>query len=186
MLFRSVFYSISNCQVGLRGISFGSFLIKQVVGNLKAELPNLSRFITLSPIPNLMTWFRSLPPERLGFDSPDKASDFLDHLATGEWMDNQKTRDQYDKLLRPLAAHYFFEAKSRGKPFDPVARFHLGNGASLEKVNWLADTSRNGLSQSGGMMVNYRYKIHEIEKNHERYAAHDEVVATAKVTRLLS
>ena len=85
-----------------------------------------------------------------------------------------------------MAARYFFEAKSRGKPFDPVARFHLGNGASLEKVNWMADISENGLRQSVGMMVNYRYKINDIEKNHERYAERDEVVATAKVTRLLN
>ena len=182
----AVFYSISNCQVGLRGISFGSFLIKQVAANLQMELPNLDRFITLSPIPNLMGWLRTLPAETLGCDCPESAAAFMDQLVSGEWMSDEKSRYKYDKLLRPLAARYFFEAKSRGKPLDPVARFHLGNGASLEKINWMADTSENGLRQSAGMMVNYRYKINEIEKNHERYATRDEIVATSKVTRLLS
>ena len=181
----AVFYSISNCQIGLRGISFGSFLIKQVVENLKMELPNLSRFITLSPIPNFVTWLRTQPAKRLLCNSEEAAGALIDQLVNGDWMDDKNKQTQYDKLLRPLAAHYFFEAKSRGKPFDPVARFHLGNGASLEKVNWMADISENGLRQSVGMMVNYRYKINDIEKNHERYAERDEVVATAKVTRLL-
>ncbi|MEE3624555.1 malonyl-CoA decarboxylase [Nitrospirillum sp. BR 11752] len=182
----AVFYSISNCQEGLRGVSFGNFLIKQVVEDLRAELPNLRTFVTLSPVPAFAKW--------LGQQRADPAStllapadkDILAALDRPGWHQEPAVAATVSPVLMQAAAHYFLKAKARGnKPVDPVARFHLGNGARLERMNFLGDLSSKGLAQSHGLMVNYLYKLDDIETNHERYADKGEVVAAAAVRRHL-
>lgn len=178
----AVFYSISNTQKGLSGVSFGNFLIKQVVQDLARELPALKTFVTLSPAPGFAAWLaRERKVER------SLALDFLskEHLKLLDEPDWHKPGEHLDALggaLLSAAAFYFLKAKtSTGRPVDPVARFHLGNGARLERLNFLGDTSPNGLRQSHGLMVNYLYSIGEIEKNHELFAENGHVVASAEV-----
>jgi malonyl-CoA decarboxylase len=159
----AIFYSISNCQAGLKGISFGHFLIKQVANDLKRSLPNLRHFATLSPMPGFRAWL-----DGAAADSPDAA--LLPHLATPEWWHSAQGPALQAMLMR-RAVEYFTSARlGNGRPVDPVARFHMGNGARLERVNWLADTSTNGLRQSAGMMVNYLYDLDTLEENHEAFA----------------
>ncbi|MFT6104354.1 MAG: malonyl-CoA decarboxylase [Paracoccaceae bacterium] len=154
----AVFYSISNCQAGLAGISFGNSLIKQVVTDLSLQLPGLKTFVTLSPIPKLMAWLA-----RDGRDVPA-----LD-----------------DAMLKKRAANYLLTAKrADGLPFDPVARFHLGNGAIVHAVHSGADLSTNGLAQSGGAMVNYLYDLRRVAQNHERFVGEHEVIASSEVRTL--
>jgi malonyl-CoA decarboxylase len=176
----AVFYSISNCQRGLAGVSFGNFLIKQVAEEIAREYPKLSRFVTLSPVPGFAAWLRrELAAENSPALKPeDRAA--LAQIDTADWGDSLK-----DPLLR-AAAWYFLNAKTRnGSPLDPVARFHLGNGARLERINWLADTTERGIEQSYGLMVNYLYDLDDIEKNHEAFAQQRTVVASNAVTRLV-
>ncbi|MGJ8558214.1 MAG: malonyl-CoA decarboxylase domain-containing protein, partial [Sulfitobacter geojensis] len=152
----AVFYSISNCQAGLAGISFGNSLIKQVAADLSRDLPSVKNFVTLSPIPGLNKWLATA-------DVP---------TVTAE---NQ----------RALAAHYLLEAKrGDGMPVDPVARFHLGNGAALHAVHAGADVSENGMAQSGGAMVNYLYDLSQITSNHEHFVTEKTVVASSEVRAL--
>jgi malonyl-CoA decarboxylase len=178
----AVFYSISNTQKGLGGVSFGNFLIKQVVENLARELPALKTFVTLSPVPGFADWLareRGAEPS-WALDYPTKQD--LKLLDTPEWHDRSEDRDALRPALMAAAAFYFLRAKTpAGRPVDPVARFHLGNGARLERLNFLGDTSPNGLRQSHGLMVNYLYSIREIEKNHELFAEHGQVVASVEV-----
>jgi malonyl-CoA decarboxylase len=182
----AVFYSISNCQRGLAGVSFGNFLIKQVVEEICRELPKLSTFVTLSPAPNFATWLaRELADERsTAISAVDRA-----HLALMErpfWWTDPLVFEQLKEPLLHAAAWYYLRAKnSRGMPLDAVARFHLGNGARLERINWLGDTSERALKQAHGIMVNYLYDLDEIEKNHEAYAEGRTVVASPSVQRLL-
>jgi malonyl-CoA decarboxylase len=178
----AVFYSISNTQRGLGGISFGSFLIKQVVEELQRELPKLDTFITLSPVPNFMQWINE------GKDVPlsDDERKLLENLDKPDWFENAELTAQLRTVLEPLAAYYFLKARTpRGRPIDSVARFHLGNGARLERINWLGDLSPKGLRESAGIMVNYLYRLDDIEKNHEAYANEGEVVASSAVKKLL-
>lgn len=153
----AVFYSISNCQAGLASISFGNSLIKQVVADLSAELPNLKTFVTLSPIPTL-----------------------------GKWLDTSDLRDRAEDWtqLRELAAHYLLDEKRGRAPADPVARFHLGNGASVHAVHAGADVSPKGMTQSHGAMVNYLYDLAKIEQNHEAFATEFSIAASADVSSL--
>lgn len=182
----AVFYSISNCQDGLKGISFGSFLIKQVVEDLVRETPSLKTFVTLSPVPVFARWL-----DRVAADDPeglitDADRDALKALRDPAWHENEETNEDLKGVLLALAAHYFQRAKSPdGKPVDPVARFHLGNGARLEAINWLGDTSEKGLREAHGLMVNYRYDVKEIEKNHEAFANDGTVAASRSVRQLL-
>jgi len=178
----AVFYSISNTQRGLAGISFGNFLIKQVVEELRRELPKLDTFVTLSPVPGLMRWLKRT--ENLPLSEDERA--LLAHLDSDEWITDPALAEKLREVLVPLAAYYFLKAKNpRGKPVDPVARFHLGNGARLEQINWLGDISTKGLRESAGIMVNYLYRLEDIEKNHEAYANDDDVVASGTVKKLL-
>ncbi len=178
----AVFYSISNCQQGLAGVSFGNFLIKQVVEELRRELPRLETFVTLSPVPGFMRWLQTdakplLTPE-------DQA--LLGFLDDETWIADEAYKSQVRPLIESLAAYYFLEARSsNGRARDPVARFHLGNGASLERINWLGDTSPKGLKESAGVMVNYLYDLGEIEKNHEAYANQGVIAASSAVRRAL-
>ncbi len=181
----AVFYSISNTQKGLGGISFGNFLIKQVVEEIKRELPNVHTFVTLSPAPNFAGWLKRQRAE----NSPlidDAARSALDALDTPDWFENADVSERIRAAMLPLAAYYFLEAKnSRGQPVDSVARFHLGNGARLERLNFLGDTSPNGLRQSHGLMVNYLYALGDIESNHEAFAEKGQVAASSAVRKAL-
>ncbi len=178
----AVFYSISNCQKGLKGISFGNFLIKQVAMDLAVELPNLKTFTTLSPIPGFMKWLM-----REGKNKPEGAADqVIGKLQNLDWVKDEKNLTDLHKPLMALAAQYFLAEKRRtGEPIDPVARFHLGNGASLKQINWLGDISAKGLGQSAGLMVNYLYELGSIEENHEAYVSNGEVKTTSKIRALL-
>ncbi len=157
----AIFYSISNCQVGLAGISFGAFLIKQVASDLKAELPNLKTFSTLSPVPGFAKWAAA------------------QGIPTGTLTSGQ------DRLV-PAAAAYLAEAKDDAeRPLDPVAKFHLGNGAELHRINPDGDLSEKGLEQSHGVMVNYLYELDQVEARHEAFAASGELAVSRAVRTAL-
>ncbi|HZR85224.1 MAG TPA: malonyl-CoA decarboxylase [Bradyrhizobium sp.] len=178
----AVFYSISNTQRGLGGISFGNFLIKQVVEELRRELPKLDTFVTLSPVPGFMSWLKDA--KDLPISDEDRA--LLKHLDEPNWFDNAELAGELRAVVEPLAAYYFLKARTaKGRLIDSVARFHLGNGARLERINWLGDLSPKGLRESAGIMVNYLYRLDDIEKNHEAYANDGEVVASSAVKKLL-
>ena len=152
----AVFYSISNCQQGLAGISFGNSLIKQVVADLSLAVPSLSTFVTLSPIPKLKSWLKK------------------DHISVKSNHTDQA-----------IAAYYLLNAKDpEGRPYDPVARFHLGNGAMLHAVHADADKSENGIDQSNGVVVNYRYDLKKIPQNHERFLSENKIAVSTDVRAL--
>jgi len=178
----AVFYSISNTQRGLGGISFGSFLIKQVVEELQRELPKLENFVTLSPVPGFMQWLKQAAD--IPVSDEDRA--VLGHLDRPDWTENNELAQQLRTVLEPLAAYYFLKARTpKGRLIDSVARFHLGNGARLERIDWLGDLSPKALRESAGIMVNYLYRLDDIEKNHEAYANRDEIAASNAVKKLL-
>ena len=182
----AVFYSISNCQEGLRGISFGNFLIKQVVEDLRRELPKLDTFVTLSPVPGFAEW---LSRERRA-ETSDALSEAdrtrLEVLDQLDWSEHPTKVAEIQPALTAAAAWYFLRARNKaGKVVDPVARFHLGNGARLERINFLADRSPRAMRQGHGLMVNYLYKLDDIEGNHEAFVGRGEVAAAPAVRRLL-
>ncbi len=179
----AVFYSISNCQAGLVGIPLGSFLIKQVVSDLKIAFPRLQSFVTLSPVPSFQRWLRKrierkiivLPEQIAGWAELEKA--VSDETAPG--------RAEAESFLKQSLAHYLlFEKDAKKRPLDPVARFHLGNGARLERVNFAADKSAKARGNALGMMVNYNYAFAEIEANHEQFVSGGGIAASAAVSRL--
>jgi malonyl-CoA decarboxylase len=180
----AVFYSISNCQRGLAGVSFGSFLIKQVAAEISREFPRLATFATLSPAPGFAAWLkRELAQENSqAIVAEDRAA--LTGLPP-HWEEDPAVTERLREPLTRAAATYFLTARTRSRaPVDPVARFHLGNGARLERINWLADPSPKGLAQSYGIMVNYLYDLDDIEKNHEAYAGNRTIVASSSVKKL--
>lgn len=177
----AVFYSISNCQDGLRGVSFGSFLIKQVARELSQELPSLNRFVTLSPVPGFVNWLRFNSDEIFA----DRCNAALDIIDQTDWITDEDKNASAKKLLMPLAAHYLVKVQHKNLPLDPVARFHIGNGSSLDRINWAADTSSQAMQQSAGIMVNYLYDLDKIEVNHEACAEKGIVTASRNVTSLL-
>ena len=182
----ATFYSISNCQRGLAGVSFGNFLIKQVVEEVSREMPKLSTFVTLSPVTNFASWLKRERAEESSavLTEADKvALTVLDQ--TGWWRDEDTAVEVQDSVMRAAAWYFLLARNQRGTPLDAVARFHLGNGARLERINWLADTSERAMAQAHGLMVNYLYDLDEIEKNHEAYAEGPTVVASGAVQRLL-
>jgi malonyl-CoA decarboxylase len=169
----AMFYSITNCQEGLRGISFGNQLIKQVAEDLKQEFPHLRRFATLSPIPGFRRWL-----EKTG------APALVARIADPAWHLGEIPETLQGELTR-LCAYYLVRAKEEdGEPLDPVARFHLGNGASLDRLNFLGDTSESGMARAAGLMVNYVYWLAELEKNHERYFRERAVNASPAVEKM--
>jgi malonyl-CoA decarboxylase len=179
----AVFYSISNTQRGLGGISFGNFLIKQVVQELQRELPKLDTFVTLSPVPGFMQWLKQAPAD---LPVSDEGRAVLEQVDNPDWVGNPELAAQMRSVLEPIAAYYFLKARTpRGRLIDPVARFHLGNGARLERIDWLGDISPKGMRESAGVMVNYLYRLEDIEKNHEAFVNQDEVVASSAVKKLL-
>ncbi len=176
----AIFYSITNCQDGLRGVPFGSLLIKQVVEALKQSLPRLRTFATLSPIPGFRKW---LAAQRIGGDAVGMALQQLDSSAS------PAHQTELRRQLSPLCAYYLLNEKrvneKRGQePLDPVARFHLKNGARLDRINWLADSSPSGMKQSAGLMANYVYELGDLERNHDTYANYGQVVCSRRVQAL--
>ena len=177
----AIFYSISNTQVGLRGVSFGNFLLKRVIDDLKRDFPRLENFATLSPMPGMAAWVRKNPQvlAEAGIELP------LETLSTAVWADDKaQARALRDPLLH-LGARYLATAKQGGAaaPFDPVSRFHLGNGARVERLNYLGDVSAKGFRQSFGLMVNYRYQLDDLESNLEAFAAEGRIAMSAAVRR---
>ncbi|MEZ5816757.1 MAG: malonyl-CoA decarboxylase [Hyphomicrobiaceae bacterium] len=182
----AVFYSISNCQEGLRGISFGNFLIKQVVEELAREQPQLKTFVTLSPVPTFARWLDRMVADEGAGVVTDADRVVLQMLSDPGWIDDPEEAEALKPTLLALAAHYFLQARSHdSRPIDPVARFHLGNGARLERINWLGDVSEKGLREAHGLMVNYLYELKDIERNHEAFANDGEVVASRNVKSLI-
>jgi malonyl-CoA decarboxylase len=194
----AIFYSISNCQRGLAGISFGDFLIKRVVDALAVELPRLKIFATLSPVPGFRAWLdrqsRSapndllLPAERTALEGLGAAvaeGNPASVLNQEGWHDDQAIAAALREPLIRLCARYLLrERSSLGRALDPVAHFHLSNGARVERLNWLGDISAKGLQQSAGIMVNYLYRLGDIEANHEAYRGEGRVVASSALRNL--
>lgn len=179
----AIFYSITNCQDGLRGISFGNLLIKQVVQELQREFPRIDHFATLSPVPGFRKWLGGIEAQLAGTaDGP--ALTALRRLDDPDWFRNADAEAGLRPLLSQLGAYYLIEARHEGFPIDPVARFHLGNGARLERLNWLADTSREGMRRSAGLMVNYVYRLPEVENNHEAFVRERRVAASHELRKL--
>jgi len=190
----AIFYSISNCQEGLRGVSFGNFLIKQVVEELKAELPQLKRFSTLSPVPGFRAWLNTtFDAEKSPFTEEEFASlgapsstqrEALEAALSGSWwQDSPRAKLLRTPLLR-LAATYLLRGTHGGTRIDPVARFHLGNGARLERINWLGNTAPRGMQESFGIMVNYLYDPDSIAANHETFVKTGKIVRSPEVESL--
>lgn len=170
-----VFYSISNCHPGLAGVSFGNFLIKQVVEEVGKRYSNMKRYVTLSPIPGFCRW---LAAQELGID--------LDEMRSMARTDTAKTVDARRNDLLAACAQYLLKERRNNLALDPVARFHLGNGASLHAIHWAADLSDKGLEQSAGLMVNYLYDLRSIEENHDSYFDQGEIARSRDVARLLN
>lgn len=181
----AIFYSINNCRAGLRGISFGNFLIKQVVYDLHTELPSLKTFSTLSPIPGFASWLeRSVEQGELPAPFAECGT-VLSCLRQEGWHSDEKLAAQLKKPLLGLCAHYLLNEKLDDRPVDPVAQFHLGNGARLERINWLGDVSSKGLKESAGLMVNYLYDLKRIERYHESYMNSGKIVYSSSVKSLM-
>jgi len=176
----AVFYSINACQDGLTGISFGDLLIKQVVDALSSELPRVRTFCTLSPIPGFRRWL-----ERALADAEFLTAEERQTLADPRWAESEPTRRKLQKPLMQLCARYLAQEKRNNRPIDPVARFHLGNGAAIERINWAGDLSEKGIAQSAGMMVNYKYDSDDIVENHEAYVREGKVAVSSAVRSLL-
>jgi len=170
----AIFYSISNCQTGLRGIPLGSFLIKQVTERLRSELPGIATFGTLSPIPGYRAWVEST-----GGGLPAEIASAVVNPTSGPDADLRET-------VVASAAHYLIEAKRGHEPLDPVARFHLRNGARLDRINWCGDPSPRGMGQSYGMLVNYVYDPDTVADNHEAYVNEFRVASSAAVASLIT
>ncbi|MER2515595.1 Malonyl-CoA decarboxylase [Candidatus Accumulibacter phosphatis] len=196
----AIFYSISNTQPGLRGVSFGNFLLKRVVDDLKRDYPKLTNFATLSPLPNFRRWAESqpeawpkaftdadlakikrrLPPEMAPIAS---AADLAALLSAQNWAADEQLAASLQHGLTRLAARYLLTARKGEQAYDPVARFHLGNGARIERLNYLADTSARGGQQSYGLMVNYVYDPDTIEENVEAFSRSGEIAAATAIRR---
>ena len=181
-----MFYSISNCQRGLAGVSFGNFLIKQVVEDICRDLPahHLRHAVAGAEFRRLARARRARRELASRCGEADKAA--FAALDPPDWWRDPKTAERCSEPLMRAAAWYFLRASNgRGLPADPVARFHLGNGARLERINWLGDTSERAMQQAHGLMVNYHYDLDDIEKNHEAFAENRTVVASSTVQRHL-
>jgi len=194
----AVFYSISNTQKGLRGISFGNLLLKRVIEDLRRDLPKLKIFATLSPLPGFRKWLdqglaegRELLPAAevsrfasiIGHPEPQLA--IADALARPDWHTDDRLSEALQPVLERLCARYLLREKTDGHPLDPVAHFHVTNGARVNRIFWLADTSARGFRQSYGLMVSYRYDLEDVDRNHERYLNGGRVPAAGRVSRLL-
>ena len=180
----AVFYSISNCQRGLTGISFGNFLIKQVVRELAAEVPELGAFATLSPVPGFRQWLVRAAREGRLPTGADERDGRIDGIDAPDWPADRAPGSHLAPRLMRLCAHYLLHEKRGLEPLDPVARFHLRNGARLERINWLADPSPAGLARSAGMMVNYVYDEAAVVANHEAFVNEGKIALSPAVAAL--
>jgi malonyl-CoA decarboxylase len=178
----AIFYSISNCQKGLRGISFGNFLIKQVVEELQAELPRLERFATLSPVPGFRGWLDRRETDRRLLGEAELLAKLAEDPAA---LDAPATAAPFEAPLVRLCALYLTEANDGKGPSDPVARFHLRNGARLERIDFRANLTQRGIEESWGLMVNYLYDLDQIEANHEAFVGAGRVAHSSAVTQAL-
>src|SRR5262249_14201523 len=173
-------------QRGLGGVTFGNFLIKQVVEEISRELPNLTTFVTLSPVSDFREWLdreRRTEASTALLPSDARARSLLDEP---DWYSHPTQVAEVRPVLNALAAHFFLIARTpAGRPIDPVARFHLGNGARLERINLMGDLSERAIERAYGLMVNYRYVPEAIERHHEAFAASGEVAASPQVKKLL-
>ena len=165
----AIFYSISNCQEGLRGFSFGNSLIRQVVEELGGELRQLKTFATLSPVPGFRPWLAGVAGSGAGQRIDAGLAGLIGTLGEPDWFADGARSAELERRLVPLCAHYLLRVKHGTGPADPVARFHLSNGARLERINWLGDTSAAGMRRSAGMTANYVYRRADLERNHEAY-----------------
>ena len=188
----AIFYSITNAQLGLAGVGFGDFLIKRVAADLKEELPNIKTFSTLSPIPGLRKWLDGqdektllLPSERQALRKVERFTTLSETLNLKDWHLDETITTALQKPLMRIAAEYLVNIKRRNRALDPVANFHLNNGARLERINWLGDTSTKGLRESAGLMVNYLYDLKDIENNHEIYRDSAKTITAGSVQSLL-
>ena len=193
----AIFYSISNAHRGLTGVSLGDFLIKRVVEELTADLPDIRNFATLSPIPGFRPWLEvalgEVPSplaagERLHLapDDPDRAEErLLAAMANDAWLADPVRSLELRPVLQRLCSHYLLEVRSGARAVDPVAHFHLSNGARVDRLNWAANPTPTGLRRSLGFMVNYRYSVPHIEANHDRYVSSGEISASEAVRDLL-
>jgi len=181
----AIFYSISDCQPGLRGISFGNFLIKQVAAELQAELGKVKTFATLSPVPGLRAWLDKSLADLTLLPGGMKLAAWLEKTRGSASRRAAPVPEDLRELLTSLCAHYLTRVqRNDGRPDDAVARFHLRNGARLERINWSADTSARGLASYAGLMVNYLYELDEVERNHEAYVNEGRISASRRVEGL--
>jgi malonyl-CoA decarboxylase len=180
----AMFYSISNCHDGLRGFSFGNSLIRQLVEQLRGEWPQLKTFATLSPVPGFRPWLAAVAASGAGSPTTARLAGLLSALAEPDWFSDGARRIELERALVPLCAHYLLRVKQGTEPADPVARFHLSNGARLERINWLSDTSAAGMRRSAGMTVNYVYRLADLERNHEAYAREGRTRAARRIESL--
>ena len=191
----AIFYSISSAQKGLTGVSLGNFLIKRVVDELKKECPSLTNFATLSPVPGFSTWLKRLAMQE---DSELLTAEELEtlKLATDKtfnellndttWVSDEKVSDAMrEPMQRVLAKYIVKEKRENGNAANPVAQFHLSNGAIFERINWLGDLSEHGISQSFGMMINYLYDLSVIDKNHEQYIEHGDIAQSKQIQKYI-
>ena len=176
----AIFYSITNPQEGLRGISFGNLLIKQVAEDLGHEFPRLKTFATLSPIPGFRRWLAGGTGLREGDPRRAELAALLADLDVQDWFKDKARAAGILKQLSRLCAYYLLYVKQDDEPLDAVARFHLGNGARLERLNWLGDISATGMRRSAGLMVNYVYRLDDVERNHEAYASERRIIASRR------
>ena len=173
----AIFYSITNCQEGLKGVSFGNFLIKQVVDDLGRELPRLSTFATLSPIPGFCQWLRQKEQAKVRSRTLDA---LLGAVRKARVPDLGTVSGSLRDEITGHCVEYLLRARRNGAPVDAVERFHLANGARLERLNWMGDPSKNGVRGSLGLMVNYVYRRADLERNHESYAKRGKIVAAPR------
>jgi malonyl-CoA decarboxylase len=178
----AIFYSISSCHEGLRGIPFGNTLIRRVVEQLNDEFPRLKVFATLSPVPGFRPWLTAIARDDAR-TSPGLVT-LVGGLAASNWFMDDVRAAELKKALLPLCAFYLLQAKRGQEPADPVARFHLGNGAQIGRLNWLSDCSEDGIQRSAGITANYVYRLSALERNHQTYAAHHTVMASRRLESL--
>jgi malonyl-CoA decarboxylase len=194
----AVFYSISNTQRGLRGISFGNLLLKRVIVDLQRDLPRLKVFATLSPVTGFRKWLDDALTKKqevlpaadaakfaAAIGHPEQDTALADALARAEWHGDARLAEALRGPLQKLCARYLLREKSGTQPLDTVAQFHLTNGARVNRIIWLADTSARGLRQSYGMMVSYRYDPNEVDRNHDRFLSDGSIAAAGRVQGLL-
>lgn len=204
----AIFYSISSTQVGLQGVELGNYLIKRVVRELQSEFPQMSQFSSLSPIPGFSSWLQGLLSQ---YRKEGRSSDLLSEqewreveeatdsvpggpateslrklIGTSEWMHSERLTRVLEPALMRLCAWYLYGEKRRGYALNPVANFHLQNGATMWRINWLADTSPRGVANSCGLMVNYRYFLSDTSKNGALYLQNKVITASEQVLGLVS